>query len=153
MPSVALNTGSKMPMIAFGTGMLPVNSVKRQKRAARRLKQSGPSRSALPHVNASLNLGFTHIDTSEIYPDFGALGAKLRPHRQRLFVTSKVDPSERRCDAGGAGCFASVVGAANATRRRLGFAPDLLLLHRPPKRLAGRGADDHCKRLREAYRG
>lgn len=152
VPTVTLNTGAKMPMLAFGTGMIPLNSVEgRGKAAKRRLLQS---RSALPLVNMSLSLGFTHIDTADTYPDFAALGAVLRPHRHRLFVTSKVDPTVCPCGVGGASCFASVLNAANASRRRLGgLVPDLLLLHRPPKQLEGHGNDDTCKRLREAWRG
>lgn len=148
-PTVTLNTGAQMPMLAFGTGMLPVNSVGR-----------GPNRihdrSALPLVNSSLTLGYTHIDTSEMYPGFDGLGAVLRPYRRRLFITSKVDPTvdpaKQTCRNDGTGCDIAMLHAANETRRRLGTVPDLLLLHRPPPR---RGLDTsaQCKRLQASWHG
>ena len=131
VPSVALNTGAQMPMIAFGTGMLPLNSVREQRRlkSLRRLRGVA-RRSAIPHLNTSLALGFTHIDTSEVYPDFDEVGAILKPHRHRLFVTSKVDPTiqRRKCATDGGGCSASMLMAAalytsyKEKKRRHGFS-------------------------------
>ena len=140
-------------MLAFGTGMLPMHSVRRGRSPA-------TDRSALPLVNLSIELGFTHIDTSEMYPGFDDLRRVLRPHRHKLFVTSKVDPTlaaaATTCKADGAGCRSAMLAAANATRRRLGMQPDLLLLHRPPSRQAGGrtlGGAAQCVRLRESWRG
>ena len=157
LPSVKLNTGQRMPMLAFGTGMLPLHSLERRLKQLRRRR----SRSALPMLNTSLALGITHIDTSEVYPDFDALGAALRPHRGRLFITSKVDPTTRsaatRCAHDGGGCDAAMLYAANTTVRRLSLVPDLLLLHRPPA-IRGGASDERtgsvqCTQLRAAWRG
>ena len=75
----------------------------------RRLSRTGRNRCR--SVNRSLSLGFTHIDTSEVYPGFDAVGeAVLRSlPRERAFVTSKVDPASTWqtrffCGAGGSGC-------------------------------------------------
>ena len=154
IPTVTLNTGARMPMLAYGTGMLPMNSVAKPGRrgggAALR------DRSAIPFVNVSLELGYTHVDTSEMYPGFDELGALLRPHRHRIFLTTKVDPTLRQtaeaCRADGIGCNAAMLAAANATVRRLGTVPDLLLLHRPPPR-QGLGTGAQCRRLVASWRG
>ena len=153
VPSMRLSTGSLMPMLAFGTGAMPkgANSRRRLGRTTRAI--------VAVRVNQSLSLGFTHIDTSEVYPGFDAVGeAVLRSlPRERAFVTSKVDPTRapgRRgsfCRADGSGCAEAMVLAANSTVQRLGFAPDLLLLHRPPHRHGDASAQ--CVRLRALWRG
>lgn len=160
VPKIKLNTGALMPMLAFGTGMLPVNSV-REFAPRERMRH----RSALPHLNTAIALNYTHIDTSEIYPDFDALKDVLRPHRHRLFITSKVDPTHRlisptgTCEADGRGCDAIMLTAANETRQRLGLIPDLLLLHKPPprepKRPGGNRSDNaaQCRRIQSLWRG
>lgn len=170
VPTVMLNTGASMPMLAFGTGMLPLNSV----RAARRLRSTGKSlqaisrrsaaitrRSALPHLNTSLALGYTHIDTSESYPDFDSLGALLQPHRRRLFITSKIDPTATppvaslpTCQPDGGGCDQVALIRANDTRRRLRLVPDLLLLHKPPPRPAVNDPPgQQCRQLQGYWSG
>ena len=156
VPTIKLNTGAHMPMMAFGSGMLPINSVRDFVPRERK-----NHRSALPHVRMALALNFTHIDTSEVYPGFQDLADVLRPHRERLFVTSKVDPTIRigrpsaTCDADGTGCDVLMLVAANQTRRRLGFAPDLLLLHKPPKRESRNRSDSaaQCRRMQSLWRG
>ena len=127
VPSVRLNTGALMPAIAFGTGF---------NRRARRGRNSPVA--AL--VNMSLSLGYTHIDTSERYPGFDSVGSLLRQlPRERMFVTSKVDPTQFRgrrhatCGSDGQGCREAMLTAANTTVHRLGIVPDLMLLHRPPR--------------------
>lgn len=72
-------------------------------------------------------------------------------------MTAQVDPTlgGRLCRADGGGCDKSILDAANVTRRRLSFAPDLLLLHRPPKR-AGAGpaaTSAQCRQLQASWRG
>ena len=142
-------------MLAFGTGMLPLNSLLTKTSPPKRKLRLRGSRSALPLINISLALGYTHFDTSEVYPGFAELGRSLRPLRHTLFVTSKVDPTVGRARAKCAapldrgGCEAAVLQAANATRARLGFAPDVLLMHRPPSRWGG----EQCARLRASWRG
>ena len=152
MQTVALNTGARMPMLAYGTGMLPINSVARFGRRGAAVQD----RSAIPFVNVSLELGYAHVDTSEMYPGFDELGAVLRPHRHRIFLTTKVDPTLRHsagaCRADGSGCDGAMLAAANATVRRLGTVPDLLLLHRPPPR-QGLDTDAQCRRLQSSWRG
>lgn len=176
IPTVVLNTGQRMPMIAFGTGMLPLNSLKSQQQTRkgknrgnkpgrqlaavttvqqRRRLANRLRRSAIPALNASLSLGYNHLDMSEVYPDFAEAGKLIRPHRHRLWVTSKVDPTIAHegiaCVTDGGGCDAAMRSAANSTVSRLGFAPDLLLLHRPPKRMGSDAAQ--CKRLQGLWRG
>jgi diketogulonate reductase-like aldo/keto reductase len=111
----------------------------------------------------SFGVGYRHVDTSEVYPNFEEVGISIRAlPRSQIFLTSKVDPTRtsgrpagaRRnpvCSPSGDGCFASTFQAANATVRRLGTSHiDLLLLHRPPKREGD--AQAQCARLRESWR-
>ena len=155
VPLLRLNTGAMMPMLAIGTGKIspPASGRRRGRRKER------PARGALLGLlNASLSIGFRHIDTSEVYPLFDEVGDALRLFpRTEMFLTSKVDPTRKpgrpgaSCRPDGGGCFAAMSAAANSTVRRLGTHVDLLLLHRPPKREGDGNAQ--CARLRELWRG
>ena len=179
VPLVRLPTGHLMPMLAIGTGKAPsaalpgaaaVAAPVRMGKGRRRLKRPPPG-AVFALLNASLGLGFRHIDTSEVYPGFGEIGAALRVRpRAELFLTSKVDPTVRHVASGSGGaltcrgptskaCYDSISSATNATLARLGTPyVDLLLLHRPPRREGRRdgdatdGATMQCNKLREAWR-
>ena len=143
LPSIRLTSGALMPLISAGTGS---NAVTRS---------SDAKGAVVASLNASLALGFTHLDTAEVYPGYDQLVHVLR-HRQRdsYFLTAKVDPTaplhkpDRMCTSDGAGCQKLVQKATEELVKKLGVGHvDLLLLHRPPRR-RNRSAQVQCARIK-----
>lgn len=77
-------------------------------------------------VEYALEVGYRHIDTAQMYGNESEVGTAVRASgvaREDLFVTTKIWPDRfRRGD---------LQRAAEASVERLGFVPDLLLLHWP----------------------
>ena len=140
---VALNTGSHMPRLAIGTGThtAAVSEASASGRALNATSQRMiAAASALATLRAALALGYTHVETSEVYPGFDELHRVLcMAPRASYFLTAKVDPTkgsvrQAACAANGTGCTAMVRDAGQDLVKRLGMTHvDLLLLHRPPK--------------------
>jgi diketogulonate reductase-like aldo/keto reductase len=144
IPSVRLSSGLMMPMLAFGAGF----DSNTQDRSAEVL---------LERVRTALTLGYTHLDTAEVYPHFDRLHHVLSSvPRSKYFLTCKLDPTRPRqrvgrCRASGEGCFGMVEEATTQLLGRLRVDHvDLLLLHRPPPLQANHSAQ--CTRLQEQWR-
>ena len=108
MIETAITTGeTTIPLLGFGTWQL-------EPPVARRM------------VAEAVRIGYRHIDTARIYENEEAVGQGIRDSgvdRDSLFLTTKVwvdDFAEGDLQA-----------AAQGSVERLGFTPDLLLLHWP----------------------
>jgi 2,5-diketo-D-gluconate reductase B len=107
IPTVSAN-GAKIPLLGLGTWDLRGRTCARM-------------------VEAALRLGYTHIDTAEMYDNEREVGEGLRASavkRDSVFITTKIWPSH----------FAprELEGAARASLERLRLNDvDLLLLHWP----------------------
>lgn len=149
-PEVLLSTGAKMPVLALGTGH----------------SNSRGGLSTPKMLQLALSLGYDHIDTSEVYPNFRQIGPALQRggySRERYFLTTKIDVTapiarQRRCCSNGTGCFDVVIDAMVTQLRTLRVDyVDMALLHRPPRCGGGgrRKSCDRpvqCTRLREQWR-
>ena len=100
-----LKTGSKMPIIGFGTWSL-----------GEKTKSS---------VRTALDVGYTHLDTAEGYKNESEIGEVLKDYdREDLFITSKVLPKNLN--------YGSVLRACDRSLERLGTSYlDLYLIHWP----------------------
>lgn len=76
-------------------------------------------------VRTALDLGYAHLDTAEAYRNHEAIRAALKGYdRDRIFITSKIPPSELRHD--------DVLAMGNRALKELGVEYlDLLLIHWP----------------------
>ena len=149
VPTVRLNTGRPMPVLAVGTGGLS--------------GMGGLSTDDM--LVEAFRLGYNHIDTSDVYPAFrqGRVAAGLAAlasagyPRSCYFLTSKVDmtsPAARAklCAVNGTGCFEQIRLAVSAQLQLLRTPQiDLMLLHRPPSGL--RGLTVQCTQVRAMWRG
>lgn len=106
IPSVELKTGNSMPIFGLGTWQLTGDDCEKA-------------------VKKALEIGYTHIDTSDDYENEEEIGRAIDGfQRDRIFITSKVDDSKLRKD--------DVVKACEASLKRLGTDYlDLYLIHRP----------------------
>jgi 2,5-diketo-D-gluconate reductase B len=106
MHKVACN-GAEIPALGFGTWEL-------RGETARRL------------VEAALGIGYRHVDTAQMYGNEAEVGAAVRASglgRGELFVTTKVWPDRFR--------KGDLERSVEESVGRLGFEPDLVLLHWP----------------------
>ena len=123
-PSVTLNNGVVMPILAAGTWKLDEPD-------------------AQDTVAAALSAGFRHIDTANDYYNQRGVGAAIAQAtaagnltRREVFVTTKVPGCGSRgvSRASAAACAADSVRAAESNLEQLGLAQvDLLLVHFPPR--------------------
>lgn len=100
-------SGVDIPILGFGTWQLEPEDARRM-------------------VAAALRIGYRHIDTARIYGNEEAVGQGIRDSgvdRDEVFLTTKIWVEDF-----GAG---DLQQAAKAAVDRLGFGPDLLLLHWP----------------------
>lgn len=76
-------------------------------------------------VRTALDLGYAHLDTAEAYRNHEAIRAALKGYdRDKIFITSKIPPSELRHD--------DVLAMGNRALKELGVDYlDLLLIHWP----------------------
>ncbi|MDE2228856.1 MAG: aldo/keto reductase [Alphaproteobacteria bacterium] len=111
MKTVALPSGERVPALGLGTWMMG--------------ERGGHDRDAVNALKRGLDLGMTLIDTAEMYGDGGAeelVGEAIRGRRDRVFVVSKVLPSNAS--------RTGVVAACERSLKRLGTERiDLYLLH------------------------
>lgn len=99
--------GARMPALGLGTWEL-AGSV------------------AVRIVEYALEVGYRHIDTAQMYGNEAEVGTAVRAsglRRDELFVTTKIWPDRFR--------NGELQRAAAESVERLGFVPDLLLLHWP----------------------
>jgi 2,5-diketo-D-gluconate reductase B len=106
IPTLELNTGRSIPAFGLGTWQLRGDDCVRA-------------------VSLALEIGYTHIDTSDDYGNEEEIGRALRGFdREKVFITSKVDDSMLRKD--------DVVRGCEGSLKRLGVDYiDLYLIHRP----------------------
>ncbi len=106
VPTMKLKTGDSIPVLGIGTWQLTGDACVRA-------------------ITRALEIGYTHIDTSDDYMNEEEIGKALRGfERENVFITSKVDDSKLRRD--------DVVTACEASLGRLGIDYlDLYLIHRP----------------------
>lgn len=82
VPEVVLNSGHKMPMLAFGTGAKPLP----------------PNDELIPVFIAAIQAGYRHFDTAALYGSEEALGLAIAQaqhqglikNRGEVFVTTKL---------------------------------------------------------------
>jgi len=108
-PSLAVDDLT-IPLLGFGTWQLEPDDARRM-------------------VAEAVRIGYRHIDTARIYNNEQAVGDGIRDSgvpRDEVFLTTKIWTED----------FADgdLQRAAEGSVRRLGFTPDLLLLHWPKKR-------------------
>ena len=101
-----LTSGYKMPALGLGTWQLR-------------------GRTCIQAVRTALELGYDHLDTAEAYRNHEAIGEALEGYdREKVFITSKIPPSELRRD--------DVLAMGNRALSELGVDYlDLLLIHWP----------------------
>lgn len=99
--------GARIPAVGLGTWEL-----------------SGPVAARI--VEYALGIGYRHVDTARMYGNEREVGAAIRASgvpREEVFVTTKIWPDSFR--------RGELQRAAADSVERLGFVPDLLLLHWP----------------------
>lgn len=126
----AIAPGITMPMLAFGTYRL----------------RGETCRDA---VRDALRCGFQHVDTASVYGNERDVGEALRAcHREvseRIFVTTKIAPSEMRSEEEAAAAIAGV-------NERLGRTPDLVLVHWPGRDKESPDSERHRDARRWTWR-
>ncbi|HKL29739.1 MAG TPA: aldo/keto reductase, partial [Natrialbaceae archaeon] len=85
------------------------------------------SREAYESVRTAIELGYRHVDTAQLYENEDGVGRAIADadvDREELFLTTKVDPSNRTVD--------DIVTSVSESLRRLRVDQvDLLLIHWP----------------------
>jgi diketogulonate reductase-like aldo/keto reductase len=118
MKTVSLYDGTQIPVIGLGTWLMGGDT---------RADHSQDDKS-LRALKAALEMGYTHIDTAEIYGAGHAeelVSQALKGYdREDLFITTKVHPSNLR--------YKSVLRSLDGSLKRLGVDyVDLYLIHWP----------------------
>ncbi|MFI7385544.1 aldo/keto reductase [Streptomyces sp. NPDC049813] len=127
VPDIALNNGSQIPQLGFGTFQIPPEETRETTLAA-------------------LEAGYRHIDTAEMYGNEKGVGEAVRESgidRADIFVTSKLNNDAHARD--------DALRAFDGTLEELGLDHlDLFLIHWP---LPGKGDFvETWKALEELYR-
>ncbi len=108
VPTVALNNGTQIPQLGFGTFLIPPDDTERI-------------------VGDALEVGYRHIDTAQAYRNEAAVGRAVAASgipRDELYLTSKVWNSRHRRD--------DVLRSFDVTLSKLGVDRlDLFLIHWP----------------------
>jgi diketogulonate reductase-like aldo/keto reductase len=120
MRTVSLYDGARLPVMGLGTWAMGGESQPDYSQDER----------ALAAITAALEMGYTHIDTAEMYAAGHTeelVGKAIRPFdRQTLFITSKVQPHNL--------AYADVHRSLDGSLKRLGVDyVDLYLIHWPGK--------------------
>jgi diketogulonate reductase-like aldo/keto reductase len=108
-PTVTLNNGIKMPLVALGTWQYDDATAEKA-------------------IKLALPLGFTHIDTAESYKNQKGVGkALVGVKRDSYFLTTKTLPCSGKTEAA---CYAQTMSDFNGDLKDLGVDyVDLILLH------------------------
>ena len=100
--------GTEVPVIGVGTWQMDTST-------------------AYDSVSAALELGYRHVDTAQLYGNERGVGRAIADagvDREELFLTTKVDPSNRSVE--------DIVASVEESVERLGVEwVDLLLIHWP----------------------
>ncbi|KAL1955665.1 hypothetical protein VTO42DRAFT_8210 [Malbranchea cinnamomea] len=117
IPSLQLNDGNKIPILAYGTGTAWL------KRAPGDLDQS-----LIASIKTAIDVGYHHLDGAEMYNTERELGVAIKESgvpREKLFVTTKLHD-------GLSASISDIRGALDASLKRLGLEyVDLYLIHSP----------------------
>ncbi len=110
MNNIVKANGAEIPVVGLGTWTL------RGKECARLVEQA-------------IAAGYRHFDTAQMYDNERAVGEGVRASgkRKEIFVTTKVTPENLRA--------ADLERSAHESVQKLGFEPDLLLIHWPNRRI------------------
>ncbi|KAF5023648.1 hypothetical protein F66182_4293 [Fusarium sp. NRRL 66182] len=115
IPSLKLNDGNKIPMIAYGLGTA---NYKKGERA-------GYDENVFNHAYTAIKCGFHHLDGAEVYGNEEELGAAIRKSgvpREKLYIVTKLNGTKKQ----------NVQTAFNNSLERLGLDyVDLYLVHAP----------------------
>ena len=114
--------GVSVPKIGFGTWKIGGDSYPDPKRDT----------ASLTALHTALEVGYSHFDTAEVYADghseelVGRAIRETNTKREKLFITTKVDPSHLE--------YSQVLKSCEKSLRRLkmGYV-DLYLIHWPPR--------------------
>ncbi len=122
IPATILENGVKMPVIGLGTWQLT-------------------GQKCTDTLKKALNLGYTHIDTAEIYGNQKDIGRAIKGYpRDKLFITSKVWRDNLHYD--------DVLSACKNTLNDLGVDYlDLYLIHWPNHNIPLMGTLDALRKL------
>ena len=106
IPQLTLQSGWQIPMLGLGTWRLKGDE-------------------CTLTVRRALEMGYTHIDTADMYDNHAAVGKALQGFdRASLFITSKVGPEDLRHDG--------LIAACERNLRELGLDYlDMYLMHWP----------------------
>ncbi|KAI9158492.1 NAD/NADP-dependent indole-3-acetaldehyde reductase [Paramyrothecium foliicola] len=114
IPSIKLNDGNEIPMLAYGLG------------TANYKTSSGPTEADITNAaKQAIEVGYRHLDGAEAYGNEAELGAAIKASkvpREKLFVTTKINATAKK----------SAVEAFQASLKKLGLEyVDLYLMHGP----------------------
>ena len=110
MNNIIKANGAEIPVVGLGTWTL------RGKECTRLVEQA-------------IAAGYRHFDTAQMYDNERAVGEGIRASGRRgeIFVTTKVTPENLRA--------ADLERSTHESVQKLGFEPDLLLIHWPNRRI------------------
>lgn len=128
-----------LPKIGFGTWNIGGGSS----------ADSSKDAASLTALRTALEVGYTHFDTAEVYADghseelLGRAVRETRTARERVFITSKVDPGHLS--------YEDVLKSCEDSLRRLNTEYlDLYLIHWPPRSISK--LDDAFRALNKLMR-
>jgi diketogulonate reductase-like aldo/keto reductase len=106
IPRVIEAKGARIPIVGFGTWTLR-------------------GKDCTHLVEQAIAAGYRHIDTAQLYDNEREVGEGIRASgkRDEIFVTTKVTPENLHA--------ADLERSARESIKKLGFSPDLLLIHWP----------------------
>ena len=128
LPLATLNDGTKIPLLAYGTGTALFKPAHFDKFDT----------TTISYIKTALSLGYTHLDGAELYntePEIGAAIKESGIPREKLYITTKVISN-----------IDNIPAALDASLKKLGVDHvDLYLVHSP-------FFTDDKKRLQKAWK-
>ena len=114
LPLATLNDGTKIPLLAYGTGTA----------LFKRSNFDKFDTTTVSYIKTALSLGYTHLDGAELYntePEIGAAIKESGIPREKLYITTKVINN-----------IDNISAALDASLKKLGVDHvDLYLIHSP----------------------